>query len=230
MKNAKQVVYATIFSLTALCAVIFSSCTKDKSTGLACQNGGSFISGGCQCPSGYSGELCQESTIVYINNTFTPLSVTVNNETHVLSASGGFASFTGNAGSTAAVSAFTSGTNDSGKQVGELVTWSFTNNFPTGGASLNVPVNVPADYFYLKMANADNYVPSVNFVQVNGGNQVLVSATVSVPNNANTYGIGYYKVSPSTHVYAAASSGGGNWTFTVSPANSLNASATVIIP
>lgn len=226
-------VFAPLLSLCMLAAIIFTSCTKDNCKGVLCQNGGTCMQGSCQCPTGYYGNFCEQSTIVYVNNTYTEMTITVNNTTQQLSAWGGFASFYGNAGGTATVSAFTSGLSDSGTQVGELVTWAFTNTFPTSGAGLTVPINVPDTYFYLKMANADQFVPSYNMIKVNCQQNCAKNCqridSISLPNNGTIHGIGYYKKLSNTQVYVASSLGND---YILNPLilGGQNAISTVVVP
>jgi hypothetical protein len=141
----------------------------------------------------------------------------------------GSVTYTGTSGSAAVVTAYTSATTSSGTQVGALITWpSFTDYFPTGGNLTTEPLDVSATYFFLKMVNNDAS-QSVVSILVNYGLASQTTDNVIVPNNGNTYGIGYYLAFSNTEVYAVSSVSGNYWTSFPYIPNTLNASATVTI-
>src|ERR1700733_4558571 len=118
MKKTREVVSRmATFTICAFCAVIYSSCTKapDTCKGVICQNSGACINGTCSCPTGYTGQFCEQSIIVYVNNTYTPVIITANDVTARLQP-GGFTSFSGPAGSSISVNANTAVINRQGQR------------------------------------------------------------------------------------------------------------------
>ena len=59
MKSIKNIALAGFLTLSAVVAVVYSSCTKDDCKDVVCQNGGTCVSGKCQCPTGYEGTNCE---------------------------------------------------------------------------------------------------------------------------------------------------------------------------
>ncbi len=59
MKSIKNIAIAALLSVGAFAAVVYSSCTKDDCKDVVCQNGGTCVSGKCQCPTGYEGTNCE---------------------------------------------------------------------------------------------------------------------------------------------------------------------------
>ena len=228
MKQTRLVVFTTVLMICAFAAILYSSCSKDACNGVSCKNGGACVNGICSCPTGYTGTACEQSIIVYVNNAYTPVSITVNNVTGTIPASG-FISFSGTAGASATVTASTSVTNQAGKTVGEVVTWSFTDSFPTNGTKLTVPLNIDTSYFYLKMANADPS-DSVVYVKVNYATPYEKMDSVLIPNNGLTYVVGYYKAFSTTKVYAAGSYPGTSWVLGTTIPDVVNATTTVSVP
>lgn len=55
----KYVALSAFLTLSAFCAVLYSSCTKDECKGVTCLNGGTCSGGTCTCPTGYEGTSCE---------------------------------------------------------------------------------------------------------------------------------------------------------------------------
>lgn len=54
----KYVALSAFLTLSAFCAVLYSSCSKDECKGVTCLNGGTCSGGNCTCPVGYEGTTC----------------------------------------------------------------------------------------------------------------------------------------------------------------------------
>ena len=224
MKKTRLVLLTSVITLMAFAAIVYSSCKKDPCSGVNCQNGGACSNGSCVCPSGYSGSFCELSSITFSNDTYTPISITVNNSPATIDV-GSSVTFSGTAGSTAAVYASTSGSTTGGTQVGQLIVWSYTDKFPVNGSTLTEPFDVSSDYFFLKMINV-NSSQSIITVKVNYQTTAEVDDNVTIPNDGNTYDIGYYSAYSNTEVYATSSSSG-FWTWFPSIPNTANAEVTL---
>ena len=59
MKSIKYIALSAFLTVSALSAVLYNSCTKDKCKGVTCQNGGTCSGGNCVCPSGSTGTSCE---------------------------------------------------------------------------------------------------------------------------------------------------------------------------
>ena len=60
MKLIKQIAFGAMLTISAFCAVIYSSsCNKDKCKDVTCQNGGTCSGGTCTCLVGYEGTNCE---------------------------------------------------------------------------------------------------------------------------------------------------------------------------
>ena len=201
-----MVLLTAFVTLAAFATVIYSSCKKDPCSGVTCQNGGACNGGSCTCLSGYSGSRCENSTITFTNDSYTTVNITVNGSSATIAA-GNSLSFTGGAGSTANVTATTAAYSSTGVQIGDLVSWSFSDNFPTGGDLLTDPLDVPNTYFYLYLINT---LPSyINSVALNS----QVTDYVAVPNDGYTYGVGYYFTQSGYANLYVTTTGGGSYNY-----------------
>ncbi len=212
MKNIKIFALVALLMTTIGGTVIVTSCSKSSCSGLVCQNGGSCSSGKCSCPAGFSGTFCQfhaNTAIQYVNNTFTPITISVNGVIQTIVANGGTVAFKGASGSAATGSASTSGTASSlgistdGGVIGLPINWSINNIFPNTD-TLRVPLDVGATYFFLRMinnrsTNIINFYVNVDFPYGN------FYQDVTVPNSGNTYDLGYYLAYPGGNVQAQTS-------------------------
>jgi len=137
------------------------------------------------------------TTLYYQNNTFTPVYITINGASNTIAA-GSTVSFTGQQGSEANGSASTSGTTTSGSALGQTISWTLADNFPASGTQTN-EINVSSDFFYLKINNTSPYAISSVYVNFGLTSQTLDYATL--PNDGNTYGIGYYDAWTNSNVH-----------------------------
>ncbi|MES2701317.1 MAG: calcium-binding EGF-like domain-containing protein [Bacteroidota bacterium] len=68
MKSIKHVALAAFMTLSAFCAVLYSSCSKDACKDVVCQNGGTCADGNCTCATGYEGTRCETvARLKYVN-------------------------------------------------------------------------------------------------------------------------------------------------------------------
>lgn len=59
MKSIKRIALSAFLTVSAFCAVLYTSCSKDECKDVVCQNGGVCASGTCTCVSGYEGANCE---------------------------------------------------------------------------------------------------------------------------------------------------------------------------
>jgi hypothetical protein len=59
MKSIKQIALTILLTVSAFCAVLYTSCSKDACKGVTCQNGGTCSGGNCTCTTGYEGTSCE---------------------------------------------------------------------------------------------------------------------------------------------------------------------------
>lgn len=59
MKSIKQFALTAFLTVSAFCAVVYTSCNKDECKDVTCQNGGTCSAGVCSCPTGYEGTNCE---------------------------------------------------------------------------------------------------------------------------------------------------------------------------
>ena len=96
MKN-NRFILTTLIVAALFSTAIFTACTKnsnsntDPCSSVVCLNGGSCSGGTCTCPTGYTGTDCgtvAQSTIRYVNNTFTTVYMTINGNATALISGG----------------------------------------------------------------------------------------------------------------------------------------------
>lgn len=58
MKSFKNIALSAVLAMGAFSAVTYTACTKDECKDVVCNNGGTCVSGNCNCPTGYEGEKC----------------------------------------------------------------------------------------------------------------------------------------------------------------------------
>jgi hypothetical protein len=144
------------------------------------------------------------TSINFVNNTYTPITITINGKTSVIPIAGSV-QYSGVAGDAATGYASTSGTTSSGGQVGQLVGWNnISYSFPTNTSSIDIPMNIGSDLFFLRINNSSPY--SFSQVYVNYGTTDQTLDNVAVPNDGYTYGIGYYSAYSNSNVHLVSAS------------------------
>ncbi|MCW3121624.1 MAG: toll/interleukin receptor protein [Flavipsychrobacter sp.] len=205
-----MILFAATMTTMSFGAVVFTACTKVQCENIVCKNGGSCSNGVCSCPTGYTGTFCESaatSYIVYKNNTFTPIVITVNGAGLTIPV-GGSVSYSGKFGTDATGTATTSGAATSlgistaGGILGLPINWSINNTFPSGD-TLRVPLDVGAAYFFLRLKNTGskniiNYYVNKDFTYGEYYNDV------TVPNDSKVYEMGYYLAYPGSNVQTQA--------------------------
>ncbi len=65
-------IFKAFFTVAVLAAVTtISSCVKDECADVVCQNGGTCVSGNCDCTAGYEGTLCETQERAKFIGTYT---------------------------------------------------------------------------------------------------------------------------------------------------------------
>lgn len=59
MKSIKYIALSAFLTISAFCAVLYTSCSKDACKGVTCLHSGTCSGGNCTCPTGYEGTTCQ---------------------------------------------------------------------------------------------------------------------------------------------------------------------------
>jgi hypothetical protein len=129
------------------------------------------------------------TTVSIQNNTPTTITVTLNNRTlSIPSTQSGF--FTADANTGISGQAITSG-GTTAQPIGLTLSWNLSPYYFPASGTMVIPIDVSTDYFYLTLKNTTNL--ATKLIEVNYGTTVSTAENVSVPNDGNTYGIGYYK-------------------------------------
>ena len=170
-----------------LFVIAMFSCTKSTSTPSGSNNGNGAGGGNTGNPS---------STLTYVNDTYTPISITINNVTQTISV-GSSLIIPGDAGKTVTGTAYTSGQSASGSALGLKLSWNINNSFPNSG---NVSTNLDAgpNYFFLNVINNSSLPMTVLYV--NYGLQPQTTDNITIPNDGRTYNIGYYNAYTNSNV------------------------------
>ncbi len=222
MKPTSKIFATAITVMMIFSAVIYSSCHKDPCSGVNCQNGGACSQGNCICPTGFTGGHCQYSTITYFNNTFTPVYITINGSSTTIQP-GESVFYYGTPGDNAVGTATTYGQTNSGTQIGDAINFTFNDVFSYNGG-LEDDINISSDYFYLKINNASSF--NIGQEYVNFGTNAHTYDQVSIPNDGNTYGMGYYLAYNNTELRLLTSGGGHVWDYVINIPFQQNASYT----
>jgi hypothetical protein len=235
MKHLKVILLAFTVMAAFTGIVIFSACSKNDCGSIVCQNGGTCSGGKCTCPTGFFGTRCQgrnTTGISYKNNSFTPITISVNGNTQTIPV-GGSVTFTGGNGIAATGTATTSGGSSLGISspngvIGMEIDWQINNIFPSSD-TLRVPLDVGSSYFFLRMTNKGakniiNYYVNVGFPSTEEFFQ-----DVTVPNDGKTYDLGYYLAYSSSNVQTQSADSKIVWKAVTLPLTN-NQSFTVTIP
>nr|MBI1230296.1 hypothetical protein [Cytophagales bacterium] len=136
----------------------------------------------------------EDSTLIFVNNTFTPLTLKLDNVDYTIGEKESL-EFTTLPGSNYAYSALTRGL------YLDFVSFPNTNVIgPPSGTKTTVEFTVPADYFYMLVKN-NSQAPVVR-VEVDFDNQpVGLASKPVIPNNGSLYGVGYLSVHASTIIF-----------------------------
>jgi len=173
---------------------------------------------------GNGGGTGQNSTITFTNPTFTPIDITFNGNTKTAPV-GGSAVFSGSANTTSTGNASTSGKTNTNTLVGALITWdNITQAFPSSGNNINYQLNVGSNFFFLKMKNTSNFSLLKIYVNYNLQNQTLDNVTI--PNDGNTYNLGYYRAFSNSNV--RAESGNYYWSWSSLSLSNVNNQSTTL--
>ena len=202
MKQLNKIAIAVLILLFTFSTTVYYSCKKDPCNGVTCSNGGVCSGGNCKCPTGYSGDKCQTmepSTIIYQNNTFTPVNITINATKSVIPV-GGTVIFQGAPGASASGSASTRGVTSAGIPIGLTLSWSLSDVFPAGNTSLTRYLNASSGYYYLQVINNSGYYLTQEHIDY-----LLPSETVDSFTIYNIYGkvnpLGYQIADSSSNIY-----------------------------
>jgi hypothetical protein len=144
------------------------------------------------------------STITYVNDTSTPVKMVAGGQTQMIDP-GKSLVFTGKPGASLTGSASTSGVTTTNKQVGGLVSWTVNDTYPASG-NLTQNFDALSEVFFLEIVNNSAYTFTKVYVNYGFTSQTLDN--ISIPNDGNTYNIGYYKAYTNTNVRVESSNGG----------------------
>jgi hypothetical protein len=70
MKLIKRIALSAFLTVSAFCAVLYTSCTKDACKDVVCNNGGTCSGGNCTCLTGYTGTSCDTVYRTLYTNTY----------------------------------------------------------------------------------------------------------------------------------------------------------------
>ncbi len=137
-----------------------------------------------------------QATVSFQNTTFTTVSITLNGVEKAVDA-GKSISFSGDSNTSFTGTATTSGRTSEGTQVGLKMDWQLSGVFPLSGVKNN-ELYVGPEYFFLQVVNNSSQV--MNKLYVNHGLQSQTVDNISIPNNGQTYSIGYYRAFSNSNV------------------------------
>jgi len=146
--------------------------------------------------------------ITFNNNTFKPISITVDYIEKTIPVEGSV-TYYDLEGTSIDYYAETSGTTTTGTIVGELLTWNYSIEL-TGG-SLEWNLNISSDYYFMTIANSGTHV--LTPLEVTQGLSDVLTEYISIPNNGTKYNIGYYKAYSGTVVKGYFEDDPGRWVF-----------------
>ena len=59
MKSIRNIAFSALLAVGAFSMVTYTACNKDECKDVVCQNGGTCVSGTCNCATGYEGTNCE---------------------------------------------------------------------------------------------------------------------------------------------------------------------------
>ena len=71
MKSIRNVAFSALLSLSAFSLVTYTACNKDECKDVVCQNGGTCVTGTCNCATGYEGANCETAVRAKFIKTWT---------------------------------------------------------------------------------------------------------------------------------------------------------------
>ncbi len=137
--------------------------------------------------------------MIYQNNTFTPVNITINGTKSVIPV-GGNVLYQGIPGATASGSASTRGVTSTGIPTGLTLSWSFSDVFPAGNTSVTKYLNAASTYYYLQVINNSGYYITQEHMDYLLPSEVVDSFTIY-----NIYGkvnpLGYQSATSTSNIY-----------------------------
>lgn len=82
MKSIRNIAFSALLAVGAFTTVTYTACSKDECKDVVCDNGGTCVSGSCNCPSYYSGTTCQTQIRTTYFNTYVGNGKNSNNGTY----------------------------------------------------------------------------------------------------------------------------------------------------
>jgi hypothetical protein len=178
--------------ICSIAAILLSSCTRHDLITAPNQNSNGS--------NGNAGSGNNNYTLTLNNYVFTNITVTVSGQNTQIITPGSSKTFqiTGDP-ENVSYTAYTSGLNSQGVQVGLKLTWS--NNIDlTTSQSNSINLMASSNFFFLKMENSGPY--DLSPVYVNFGTQSQTVDNIVIPNDQSTYSVGYYYAYSNTEIYA----------------------------
>ena len=174
---------------------------------------------------GSNNSVITNSTITYINDSFTPVVITIKNNTQTINP-GSQVLYSGAPGSSSSGTATTSGHTNQGNVVGLVLTFTLNDIFPKSG-NLNSNLDIGSDVFFLKIQNKSSVPITRLYV-----NYLLVAQTVDdiqINNDGLIYSIGYYNAYSNSNVRAESNYNNSYWYWSGFPSlNKVNQSQTIV--
>lgn len=59
MKSIRNIAFSALLAVGAFTMVTYTACTKDECKDVVCNNGGTCVTGTCNCATGYEGTTCE---------------------------------------------------------------------------------------------------------------------------------------------------------------------------
>lgn len=71
MKSIRNIAFSALLTFGAFSMVTYTACNKDECKDVVCQNGGTCVTGTCNCPTGYEGTNCETLSRAKFIGTYT---------------------------------------------------------------------------------------------------------------------------------------------------------------